>query len=191
MNQDILVDKEPINVFDKLMEQRVIFITDFVTDKDATEIVQKLIMFGLESDKKITMFINSPGIQIRAMFMIYDMMALMKCDIEIVATGMCEGGILLLVASGAKGCRTATKHTFFQMSALGHEGEQAIMSMPEIEIEHRMFKSDNLRFIIALSEATGKTEKEIKKLLSQKKTLTVAKAIEVGLIDRAIKAVKA
>lgn len=109
----------PISIYTKLANNRVLFLYDVVGDNLAVDITASLLL--MDSDdvtKKITLFINSEGGDIRNIFMIYDMMQLLQSPIETVCVGSAINEVVLLLASGTPGMRHATQNACIVASQL-------------------------------------------------------------------------
>ena len=77
------------DIFSRLLEDRVIFVSESVEPMMATNIVAQLLYLEKKDpDKDIVMYINSPGGQINSGFSIYDTMQHIKCDVVTVCMGM-------------------------------------------------------------------------------------------------------
>src|SRR5579864_7292899 len=88
----------PMDVYQKLAKDRILFITDYIDDDVATDLIATLLLKDHENnDEKIRLLINSPGGDIRNAFMIYDVMTMIQAPIEVVCMGaaMDEAAILL------------------------------------------------------------------------------------------------
>src|SRR5947208_340183 len=96
----------PIDVFSKLANDRILFISDMLSDHLASDIVATLILKDSESSsEKITIFINSQGGDIRNALMICDMMRLLESPIETVCIGAASDEAAIILASGTPGMR--------------------------------------------------------------------------------------
>src|SRR5271170_3075847 len=109
------------DVFSKLIESRILFLYDYITDDIATDIVATLLYLDHENDKdKISIYLNSEGGDIESIFMIYDMMKMIKSPIETLCIGQAMGESTLILAAGTPGMRYATKNSIIRINQLAH-----------------------------------------------------------------------
>ncbi|MDE6401844.1 MAG: ATP-dependent Clp protease proteolytic subunit, partial [Clostridiales bacterium] len=96
------------DIFSRLLEDRVVFLTGEVTDVTADLVVAQLMYLESKADDKdISLYINSPGGSVTAGMAIYDTMNYIKCDVETICVGMAASMGAFLLSSGAKGKRFA------------------------------------------------------------------------------------
>ncbi len=96
------------DIYSRLLEDRIIFLTGEIDDTVADLIVAQLIYLeGRDSTKDISLYINSPGGSVSAGFAIYDTMNYIKCDVSTICIGMAASMGAFLLSSGAKGKRFA------------------------------------------------------------------------------------
>src|SRR5271170_1185233 len=100
-----------MDVYQKLAADRILFVCGDISDELATDIIATLLLKDSEdSEKKITLFINSHGGDIRNAYMIYDVMTMIQAPVETVCIGAAIDEALVLLAGGTPGMRFATKH---------------------------------------------------------------------------------
>src|SRR5277367_5288611 len=91
----------PVDVYQKLSGDRILFLTDYLDDTLASDIVATLLLKDSEdSEKKITLFINCHGGDIRNAFMVYDFMSMIHAPIETVCIGAAMDEAIILLAGG-------------------------------------------------------------------------------------------
>ena len=96
------------DIYSRLLEDRIIFLTGEVNDAVANNIVAQLIYLeGKDPTKDISLYINSPGGSVSAGFAIYDTMNYIKCDVSTICIGLAASMGAFLLSSGAKGKRFA------------------------------------------------------------------------------------
>ena len=96
------------DIYSRLLEDRIIFISGEITDETANTVVAQLIFLeAKDSDKDISIYINSPGGSVTAGLAIYDTMQYIKCDVSTICVGMAASMGAFLLSSGAKGKRYA------------------------------------------------------------------------------------
>ena len=92
------------DIFSRLLNDRIIMLSDEVNDTTASLIVSQLIYLeGQDPDKDIDLYINSPGGSISAGMAIYDTMQFIKCDVSTICIGMAASMGSFLLAAGTKG----------------------------------------------------------------------------------------
>lgn len=180
-NGDVLID-----IYQKLSNDRILFICNDINDKLATDIVATLLLKDIEdSEKKITLFINSEGGDIRNVLMIYDMMNIIKSPIETVCIGSAMDEAVLLLSSGTPGMRFATKNAAIAPSQLINEWmNHADLTDAKKMLEHVM--EDNKRMMEIFSKTTGKPAKQIAADFERRTFMTAAQAVKYNLIDKVV-----
>ena len=190
MNTLILEDTEmgemPMDVYQKLANDRILFITNFITDTVATDIIATLLLKDSEdSEKKITLFINSDGGDIRNVLMIYDVMMLVQAPIETICIGSAMDESALLLAGGTKGMRFATKNAVITASQLVQDWNMST-NLTDGKNLLDQFVIDNNRLMEIFAKSCGKTIKQVKEDLDRRVFFNAAKAVRYGLIDKII-----
>ena len=96
------------DIFSRLLNDRIIFLSDEVNDTTASLVVAQLLFLeGQDPDKDIAFYINSPGGSVTAGMAIYDTMNFIKCDVSTICIGMAASMGAFLLSSGTKGKRFA------------------------------------------------------------------------------------
>ena len=100
------------DIYSRLLEDRIIFLTGEINDQSANLVIAQLVYLeGKDSDKDITLYINSPGGSVVAGMAIYDTMNYIRCDVRTVCIGMAASMAAILLSSGAKGKRFALSNS--------------------------------------------------------------------------------
>ncbi len=100
------------DIYSKLLEDRIIFITGEINDVTANIIVAELLFLeSKDPSKDICLYINSPGGSVTAGLAIYDTMQYIKCDVQTICIGMAASMGAFLLSSGTKGKRFALKNS--------------------------------------------------------------------------------
>lgn len=176
----------PIDIYTKLAQDRVLFISDIIDDKVATDVVATLLLQDAENDnEKITLFLNSEGGDIRSVFMIYDVMQLLKSPLETVCIGSAMNETVMLLAAGTKGMRFATHHSIISPSQLVHNASYMTNLLDAKSIMERS-KADNKSLLSILAKASGKTYQEVAADFDRKVFFNAKQALNYGLIDGVI-----
>jgi len=170
------------DIYSLLLKERIIFVGSAIDDQIANLVVAQLLYLSREdSDRDISMYINSPGGQIYAGLAIYDTMKMIPNKISTVAVGVTASFGTVLLAAGAKGSRYALPHSTIHMhQPLG--GTQGQASDIEIQAKEILRLKSSLNKI--LSESTGKELETIEKDTERDFYLNAEQAVEYGLVDK-------
>lgn len=175
------------DIFSKLTENRLIFIQGFIDDKMASDVVAALLYLDSQDKiNKITICLNSDGGDIKSIFMIYDVLNLIKSPIETICIGTVMFEALLILAAGNKGMRYATQNSTMCIDQLTHS-EINYSDLTNAEISHNQSKSENTKFLKEIAKCMGKSVKEISKLSERQLFLNVKDALKYKVIDKIIK----
>ncbi|RNE49652.1 ATP-dependent Clp protease proteolytic subunit [Corynebacterium alimapuense] len=171
------------NPYAKLFEERIIFLGTQVDDTSANDIMaQLLVLEGLDPDRDITMYINSPGGSFTALMAIYDTMQYVRPDVQTVCLGQAASAAAVLLAAGAKGKRAALPNArvlIHQPATQGTQGQVSDLEIQAAEIERMRRLME-----VTLSKHTGQTEEQIRTDTDRDKILVAADAKEYGIIDQ-------
>ncbi|MBR5120107.1 MAG: ATP-dependent Clp endopeptidase proteolytic subunit ClpP [Clostridia bacterium] len=170
------------DIFSRLLNDRVIFLSDEVNDTTASLVVaQMLFLEAQDPDKDISFYINSPGGSVSAGMAIYDTMNFIKCDVSTICIGMAASMGAFLLSSGTKGKRFALPHSEIMIhQPLGGARGQA--TDIEIQAKHILRTKAILNKILA--ENTGKPLEIIEKDTDRDNYMTAEEALNYGLIDK-------
>lgn len=190
MNTIVLESTEhgdlPLDVYQKLSNDRILFISDQIDDRIATDITATLLLKDAEdSEKKITLFINSPGGDIRNTLMICDMMNMVVAPIETVCIGAAMDEASLILASGTPGMRFATKNAVIAAGQLVHDWiTRANLTDAKKYLDLAM--ADNKRMMEILAKTTNKTLKQVMAHFERRVFMNASQAMKFGLIDKVV-----
>ena len=170
------------DIYSRLLNDRIIFLSDEVNDVTASLVVAQLLFLEAEDpDKDISLYINSPGGSVTAGMAIYDTMNFIKCDVSTICIGMAASMGAFLLAAGAKGKRIALPNSEIMIhQPLGGAKGQA--TDIKIQADLILRTRDNLNRILA--ENTGKSIDEIARDTERDNFMTSTQALEYGLIDK-------
>ncbi len=170
------------DIFSRLLNDRIIFLSDEVNDTTASLVVAQLLFLEAQDpDKDISFYINSPGGSVTAGMAIYDTMNFIKCDVSTICIGMAASMGAFLLSAGAKGKRIALPHSEIMIhQPLG--GAQGQASDIKIRADLILRTRDMLNRI--LSENTGKPIEVIERDTDRDNFMTAEQALEYGLIDK-------
>jgi ATP-dependent Clp protease protease subunit len=173
------------DIFSRLLEDRIVFLGEEVTDAVASTIVaQMLFLEAQDPDKDIHLYINSPGGSVTAGLAIYDTMQFVKCDVSTICIGMAASMGAFLLAGGTKGKRMALPNSdiLIHQPSGGSQGQAT-----EMEIAARHILATKARLNRILAEETGKTEEAIAADTDRDNWMSAEEAKEYGLIDVVVK----
>ena len=170
------------DIYSRLLEDRIIFLSDEINDQSANLIIAQLIYLeGKDPDKDIMMYINSPGGSVVSGMAIYDTMNYIKCDVSTICVGMAASMAAVLLASGAKGKRYALPNSEIMIhQPLG--GAQGQASDIAIHAEHILKTKKKLTKILA--EKSGQPIEVIEKDTDRDNFMSANEALKYGLIDK-------
>ena len=174
-----------MDVFSRLMMDRIIFLGTEVNDYTANVIqAQLLYLDSVDSDKDISIYLNTPGGSVYAGLGIYDTMQFVKSRVATICTGMAASMGAVLLVAGEKGMRAALPHS----RGMIHQpmgGIQGQASDIEITAKEILKLKDELYQIIA--DHSGQAMKKIRQDADRDYWMTAAEALEYGMIDKVYK----
>ena len=176
------------DIFSRLLEDRIIVLSDQVNDQTASLVVAQLLYLeSQDSEKDISLYINSPGGSISSGLAIYDTMNYIKCDVSTICVGMAASMGAFLLSAGAKGKRFALPNSeilIHQPLIGGDIGLQGQATEIKIHADHLVRTRENLNKILA--ENTGKSIEQIAIDTERDNYMSAEEALEYGLIDKVI-----
>ncbi len=169
------------DIYSRLLEDRIIFLTGEINDAVADTVVAQLIYLeGKDPDKDICLYINSPGGSVSAGLAIYDTMNYIRCDVSTICIGLAASMGAFLLSSGTKGKRYALPNSEIMIhQPLG--GAQGQASDIKIQAEHILKTKKRLNTILAKN--SGKPYEQLEKDTDRDNYLSAEEAKEYGLID--------
>ena len=135
------------DIYSRLLEDRIIFLTGEINDVVADLVVAQLIYLeGKDSSKDISLYINSPGGSVSAGFAIFDTMNYIKCDVSTICMGMAASMGAFLLSSGTKGKRYALPNSKVMIhqplgGAQGQASDIAIQAEQILQTKKRLIFS--------------------------------------------------
>ena len=170
------------DIYSRLLEDRIIFLTGEINDAVANMIVAQLIYLeGKNPDKDIFLYINSPGGSVSAGLAIFDTINFIKCDVSTCCIGLAASMGAFLLASGTKGKRFALPNSEIMIhQPLG--GAQGQASDIEIQAKHIQKIKEKINRI--LSERTDQPLEKVEKDTDRDFYMSAEQAMEYGLIDK-------
>lgn len=175
------------DIFSRLLSDRIIFLSEEVSDASASLIIAQLLFLeSQDPEKDIQLYINSPGGSVTSGFAIYDTMQYIKCDVSTICIGLAASFGAFLLAGGAKGKRFALPNAeiMIHQPAIHGSGIQGQATDIKIVSDHILKNKDRLNRILA--ENTGKSVEEIQIDTERDHYMSAQEALDYGLIDRII-----
>jgi ATP-dependent Clp protease protease subunit len=171
----------------RLAKHRVIFISEEITQKVATELSALLLYFDNEDHEGlIEMYINSPGGDVSALFNIYDVMQMISAPIRTICAGRCSSAAAVLLAAGIKGERCA-----FPNSRIMIHGIQCVFPIPgydmtKIANHHDFLLEHNDSIMKVLAYHTEQPLDKIRQDCKEDVWMSAEQALDYGIIDQII-----
>ena len=172
------------DIFSRLLDDRIIFLSEEVNDTTASLVVAQLLYLEAQDpDKDIQFYINSPGGSVTAGMAIYDTMQYIKCDVSTICIGMAASMGAFLLSSGAKGKRLALPNAeiMIHQPSGGTRGQASDI---KIQADWMLHTREKLNRILA--QNTGKSVEQIAVDTERDHFMPAEEAMEYGLIDKVI-----
>ena len=173
-----------MDVFSRLMMDRIIFLGTEVNDYTANVIqAQLLYLDNADPGKDISIYINSPGGSVYAGFGIYDTMQYVGCDVSTMCTGMAASMAAVLLVAGAEGKRYALPHSrvMIHQPMGGMQGQAS-----DIEIAAKEILKVKAELYKIIADHSGRSVEEIERDSDRDKWMTASEALEYGMIDKVL-----
>ena len=169
------------DIYSLLLKERIVFLGSPISDHVANVVIAQLLYLEREdSDRDISLYINSPGGVISAGLAIYDTMQLVRPDVSTICVGLAASMATVLMSSGVKGKRFCLPNATIHMhQPIG--GAQGQASDIEIAAREIVRMQDKIRQII--SNHTGQPYEKVARDTDRDYYLTPEQALEYGLID--------
>ena len=169
------------DIYSRLLNDRIIFLGEEVTDVSANLIVAQLLFLESEDPgKDIHMYINSPGGSVSAGLAIYDTMQYIKCDVSTICIGMAASMGAFLLSGGKKGKRFALPNAeiMIHQPSGGAQGQAT-----EIKIVAEQILKTKRKLNEILAANTGKPLEQIEIDTERDNYMSAEEALAYGLID--------
>ena len=171
-----------MDVFSRLMMDRIIFLCTDVNDYPANVIqAQLLYLDSAEPGKDVSIYINSPGGSVYAGLGIYDTMQYISSDVTTICTGMAASMAAVLLVAGEKGKRFALKHSrvMIHQPMGGAQGQAS-----DIEITAREIQKLKKELYHIIADHSGQPFEKVERDSDRDYWMTAEEALEYGMIDR-------
>ncbi len=176
---------QALDVFSRLMMDRIIFLGEPINDYVANIVTAQLLFLeSADRNRDIQMYLNSPGGSVYAGLGIYDTMQIVNPDIATICTGMAASMGAVLMCAGTPGKRTALQHSRIMLhqpsSAIGGQATDIAITVKEIQ---RV--KENLYTIIA--DHSGQTIEKVAKDCERDYWMLAEEAKAYGIVDEVLK----
>jgi ATP-dependent Clp protease protease subunit len=173
------------NPYNKLYEERVIFLGVQVDDASANDVMAQLLHLEHEDpDRDILMYINSPGGSFTSLMAIYDTMQFVRPDIQTYCLGQAASAAAVLLSAGTPGKRYALPNSRVLIHQPATEGTYGQVS--DLEIQANEIQRVRRQMEVILAHHTGKDADQIRKDIERDKILTAEEAKTYGIIDEVL-----
>ena len=170
------------DIYSRLLEDRVIFLSGQITNELADLVVAQLIYLeSKDPTKDISLYINSPGGEVTAGMAIYDTMNYIRCDVSTICIGMAASMGAFLLSSGTKGKRFALPNSEIMIHQVlgGSQGQAS-----DVEIQTKQLLKIKQKLNKLLAENVGKNVKDVEKDTDRDNYLTAEEAKNYGIVDQ-------
>ena len=169
------------NPYNKLFEERIIFLGVQIDDASANDVMAQLITLeSTDPDRDITIYINSPGGSFTSLMAIYDTMMFIRPDIQTVCMGQAASAAAVLLSAGTPGKRLALPYSRVLIHQPSGEAGGQVTDL-EIAAKEILRMRDLLEEI--LETHTGQTRERIHTDTDRDFVMEAQEAIEYGIID--------
>ena len=172
------------DIFSRLLNDRIIFLSEEVNDTTASLIVAQLLYLEAQDpDKDIQFYINSPGGSVTAGMAIYDTMRYIKCDVATICVGLAASMGAFLLSAGTKGKRMALPNAeiMIHQPSAGTQGQ-----ITDMALHLKRLQTVKERMNRILAENTGKSVEEVTEACERDNFMTAEEALAFGLVDRVL-----
>ena len=173
----------------KLFEDRIVFLGVQVDDAAADDIMaQLLVLESMDSERDITLYINSPGGSFTAMTAIYDTMQFIRPEVQTVCLGQAASAAAMLLAAGAPGKRLALPNARVLIHQPSMGGDRGTAT--DLEIQANELARVRAWMEKTLAKHTNKTPEEVRLDIDRDKFLSAEEARDYGIVDEVLESRK-
>jgi ATP-dependent Clp protease, protease subunit len=174
------------NPYNKLFEERIIFLGAPIDDVVANDVIAQLIVLeSNDPDRDILIYINSPGGSFTSLTAIYDTLMFVRPEIQTYCMGQAASAAAVLLAAGTKGKRFALNNS----RILIHQpsgGTEGAMQISDLDIQAREIQRMRDLEEQILARHTGQDIETVRADIERDKIFTAAQAKEYGIVDEVI-----
>jgi ATP-dependent Clp protease protease subunit len=172
------------DIYSRLLANRIVFLGSAIDDTVANLIIAQLLHLESESpDNDVSLYINSPGGDMTALFAIHDTMQYIKPDVSTICVGQAASAAAVLLAAGAKGKRYALPNSRVLIHQ-PHGGAQG--QSTDLELQIAEVVELRRRMVQILVEGTGQTTERITADIDRDYIVRGEQAVAYGLVDHVI-----
>src|SRR5688572_214017 len=172
------------NPYNKLFEERIIFLGVQIDDASANDVMAQLITLeSADPDRDITIYINSPGGSFTSLMAIYDTMMFVRPDIQTVCMGQAASAAAVLLAAGTPGKRLALPYS---RVLIPQPSCEAGGQVSHLEIHGSLLQRGGAHRGEMLARHTGRSVDQVRADIARDKTLTAQEPQEYGIVDEVI-----
>ncbi len=182
--EDTRLGERIYDIYSVLLRERIVFLGTPINALVANEIVAKLLFLDREdSEREISLYINSPGGEIAAGLAIYDTMQLIQAPISTIAVGMTASMATVLLTAGTKGRRYALPHATIHLHQPlgGVQGQATDIEIAAKEILRMRELLNNL-----LRKHTGLDDTQIERFTDRDYYMTAEQGVQYSLVDKVL-----
>ncbi len=184
-----IIEERPLNVasmdvFSRLMMDRIIFLGEPINDYVANIVTAQLLFLeSTDRNRDVQMYINSPGGSVYAGLGIYDTMQIINPDVSTICTGIGASMAAVLMCAGTEGKRTALKHSriMIHQPLGGAEGQAS-----DIEITAREILKLKKELYEIIANHSGQKLSKVERDSDRDYWMTAAEAKEYGMVDEVL-----
>ena len=170
------------NPYNKLFEERIIFLGVQVDDASANDVMAQLLCLESDDpDRDILLYINSPGGSFTSLMAIYDTMQFVRPDIQTYCLGQAASAAAVLLAAGTPGKRNALPNSRILIHQPSTEGVYGQVS--DLEIQSNEIQRVRRLMESTLAHHTGRSPEQVRQDVERDKILTADQAKEYGIVD--------
>jgi ATP-dependent Clp protease protease subunit len=174
------------NPYNKLFEERIIFLGAPIDDVVANDVMAQLIVLeSTDPDRDIQIYINSPGGSFTALTAIYDTLQYVRPEVQTICMGQAASAAAVILAAGTKGKRFALSNA----RILIHQpsgGTEGAMQISDLEIQANEILRMRLLEEEILARHTGQSIEKVRADIERDTILTAQQAKEYGIVDEVI-----
>ena len=172
------------DLFSRMLEENIVFLGTPIDDYIANAVCAQLLYLEYKNaDKDISLYINSPGGDITALFAIYDTMKFVKNDISTFCYGQAASAAAVILAGGTKGKRYALPHARILIHQ-PHGGAAGQAADIEIQAREILRMRDLLNSMLAID--TGQEVERVARDTDRDFIMSADEGLEYGIIDEVI-----
>jgi ATP-dependent Clp protease protease subunit len=181
--EDTSRGERAFDIYSRLLRERVVFLGRAMDDDLANLVVAQLLHLDSEGHGDISLYVNSPGGDVTALFAIYDAMQFLSAEVATYCLGQAASAAAVLLAAGAPGKRFALPNSrvLLHQPHGGIQGQSA-----DMEIHAREVLRQRRRMEEILADHSGQPYDRVHEDLDRDFILDPAEAVRYGVVDRVV-----